>query len=48
MKKKQAPNHENKTLIRQTQAFHHAGWGLAVTDPADYKLLEVNPAFARL
>jgi PAS domain S-box-containing protein len=35
-------------LTRWDQLFHHAGWGIASTDPETWRLTAVNPAFARM
>jgi len=35
-------------LERWDQLFHHAGWGIASTDPDTWRLNAVNPAFARM
>ncbi|MBZ4416475.1 ATP-binding protein [Myxococcus sp. RHSTA-1-4] len=35
-------------LERWDQLFHHAGWGIASTDPETWRLKAVNPAFARM
>ena len=35
-------------LKRWEQLFQHAGWGVAMTEPATHRLLAVNPAFASM
>jgi PAS domain S-box-containing protein len=35
-------------LERWDLLFHHAGWGIASTDPETWRLKAVNPAFARM
>src|SRR5262249_2206113 len=37
-----------EALQRWEQVFHHAGWGVAITDPESNTLQAVNLAFARM
>ncbi|MFP2907053.1 ATP-binding protein [Pyxidicoccus sp. 3LFB2] len=38
----------SEQLERWDLLFHHAGWGIASTDPGTWRMKAVNPAFARM
>ncbi|MCY1014573.1 ATP-binding protein [Pyxidicoccus sp. MSG2] len=38
----------SEQLARWDQLFHHAGWGIASTDPETWRINAANPAFARM